>query len=160
MGVEDLAETAFRRHYRQVYSFVRRRSASDAEAEDVAAQVFADASEALSRFRPGSSPVLAWLYTVARRRLADEARRRGRVAAAAQPTTLPRYGREVGGTLRRTIAALPDSQRAVVVLKLIEGWSFREIAERLGVSEAACKMRLGRALERLREELEEEGVTP
>ena len=103
VGVEDLAETAFRRHYRQVYSFVRRRSASDAEAEDVAAQVFADASEALGRFRPGSTPVLAWLYTVARRRLADEARRRGRVAAASEPANPSQYGREVAAVLRLSL---------------------------------------------------------
>jgi len=80
--VEELAETAFRPHYRQVYSFVRRRAESDAEAEDVTAAVFADAAEALGRFRPGPSPVLAWLYTVARRRLIDEARRRSRFTAA------------------------------------------------------------------------------
>jgi DNA-directed RNA polymerase specialized sigma24 family protein len=59
--VDELAETAFRRHYGQVYSFVRRRSANQADAEDIAAEVFADAAEALDRFRPGASPVLAWL---------------------------------------------------------------------------------------------------
>jgi DNA-directed RNA polymerase specialized sigma24 family protein len=46
------------------------------------------------------------------------------------------------------------------VLKLVEGRSFREVAERLELTEAACKMRFSRALERLREELEKEGVEP
>lgn len=158
--MEELAETAFRRHYRHVYSFVRRRSANDADAEDVTAQVFADAAEALGRFRPGSSPVLAWLYTVARRRLADEARRRSRVVVLAPNEGAAEYGADVAAALRRAIVALPDSQRAVVVLKLIEGRSFREVAQRLGTTEAACKMRLSRALERLREQLEQEGVSP
>jgi RNA polymerase sigma factor (sigma-70 family) len=157
--VDELAEKAFRRHYGQVYAFVRRRSASEADAEDIAAEVFADAAEALDRFRPGASPVLAWLYTVARRRLADEARRRSRIAPLAVHEP-PEYGRDVAAVLRRGIAELPASQRAVVVLKLIEGRSFREVAERVGTSEAACKMRLARALERLRDHLEEEGVEP
>jgi RNA polymerase sigma factor (sigma-70 family) len=157
--VDELAEKAFRRHYGQVYAFVRRRSASEADAEDIAAEVFADAAKALDRFRPGASPVLAWLYTVARRRLADEARRRSRVTPLA--VHAPReYGRDVAAVLQRGIAELPESQRAVVVLKLIEGRSFREVAERLGTSEAAAKMRLARAVERLREHLEKEGVEP
>lgn len=158
--MEDLAARAFRRHYRQVYSFVRRRSPTDADAEDVVAEVFADAAETLARFRPGRSPVLAWLCTVARRRLADEARRRGRAARLEPVQATPQYGAELAGSLARSIAALPEPQRSVVVLKLIDGLSFREAAQRLGISEAACKMRLARALERLRERLEEEGVAP
>jgi RNA polymerase sigma factor (sigma-70 family) len=159
-SVEDLAAHAFRRHYRQVYSFVRRRSPTDADAEDVVGEVFADAAEALGRFRAGRSPVLAWLYTVARRRLADEARRRGRVARLEPVQPTPEYGADVTRALARAIASLPEPQRSVVVLKLVEGLSFREVGDRLGVSEAACKMRLARALERLRAQLADEGIDP
>jgi RNA polymerase sigma-70 factor (ECF subfamily) len=160
MIVDDVAAQAFRRHYRQIYGFVRRRTASDSVAEDIAAEVFADAAAALERFKPGATPVLAWLYTVARRRLADEARRRARTPALAPTDPSVEYGPDLTKALRRAIGSLPERQRAVVVLKLIEGWSFREIADRLGVSEAACKMRLSRALEQLRDALDEEGVRP
>lgn len=157
--MEELAAQAFRSHYGKVYAFVRRRSSTDADAEDVTAEVFADAAERLDRFRPGETPVLAWLYTVARRRLADEARRRARGTPLA-PAASREYGPSVAAALRRAISTLPDAQRSVVVLRLVEGWSFRDIALRLGVSEAACKMRLSRGLERLRKELEQEGVEP
>jgi RNA polymerase sigma factor (sigma-70 family) len=156
----NLAELAFRRHYGDVYRFVRRRTPSWADAEDVTAEVFADAAKALDEFEPGATPVLAWLYTVARRRLADEARRR----AGAPPPVVVReereYGPDVTAALRAAISALPGTQRSVVVLKLVEGCSFREVAERLELTEPACKMRFSRALERLREELEKEGVEP
>ncbi len=56
----NLAELAFRRHYGDVYRFVRRRSSSWADAGDVTAEVFADAAKALDRFEPGATPVLAW----------------------------------------------------------------------------------------------------
>ena len=46
------------------------------------------------------------------------------------------------------------------MLKLLRGVRFAEIAEKLGLSEAAAKMRFVRALEALRAELEREGVTP
>ena len=158
--MDDVAADAFRRHYRQVYGFVRRRTPSDADAEDVVAEVFADAAAALDDFRPGATPVLAWLYTVARRRLADEARRRRRAPAAVLLTPAVEYGPNVARALWRAIDTLPDEQRRIVVLKLIEGRSFREIAASVGATEAACKMRLSRALERLREALEQEGLEP
>lgn len=157
--MNGLAEKAFREHYGRIYSFVRRRTASDADAEDIAAEVFADAAAALERFESGPQPVLAWLYTVARRRLVDQARRRGRTPVAGAGLE-PEYGPEVASALRQAIASLPDAQRAVVVLKLLEGRSFREVASRVHATEAACKMRFSRGLERLREELEKEGVEP
>jgi RNA polymerase sigma factor (sigma-70 family) len=158
--VDEAAADAFRRHYRQVYGFVRRRTPSAADAEDVVAEVFAAAAERLERFEPGAPPVLAWLYTVARRRLADEARRRRRTPVALAASGTVEYGPDVARALRRALDGLPEAQRRVVVLKLIKGWTFREIAEQLGTSEAACKMRLSRALERLRDSLEQEGVEP
>ena len=156
----NLADQAFRRHYGDVVRFVRRRTSSAADAEDIAGDVFADAAKGLERFEPGATPVLAWLYTVARRRLADEARRRARTPALAVAHGEAEYGPDLTAALRRTIGALPETQRSVVVMKLIEGRSFREIAARLDLTEAACKMRLSRALETLRDELEKEGVEP
>jgi RNA polymerase sigma-70 factor (ECF subfamily) len=122
--------------------------------------VFADASKGLDGLELDEKPLLAWLYTVARRRLADEARRRSRTLEPVEPAGERDYGPEVTDALRRAIASLPDGQRSVVVLKLIEGCRFREIARRLDITEAACKMRLSRAVETLREELEQEGVAP
>jgi len=88
----------------------------------------------------------------------DEARRRARAPALVTQSYKLEYGASVAWALRRAIAALPDAQRAVFVLKLLEGRSFREIAARVGATEAACKMRFSRALERLRHQLEQEGV--
>ncbi len=48
---------------------------------------------------------------------------------------------------------LPDQLRAVLVLKEIEGYAHAEIAELLGISEGASRVRLTRALKMLREEL-------
>lgn len=158
----NLAEQAFRRHYDDVYRFVRRRTASTADAEDIAAEVFADAAKGLDGLELDAKPMLAWLFTVARRRLADEARRRSRspVVVDEDVEGAREYGPEIADTLRRAIASLPETQRTVLVLKLVEGRRFGEIARRLDITEAACKMRLSRAVETMREELEREGVAP
>jgi RNA polymerase sigma-70 factor (ECF subfamily) len=155
--VNDVADRAFRRHYDQVYRYVRRRTHDHHRAEELTQQVFADAAASL---RETGGPPLAWLYTVAKRRFADEARKRGAQVALAPAAAPVEYGPEVASSLRQALAALPEGQRQVVVLKLLRGVRFAEIAEQLGLSEAAAKMRFVRALEALRAELEREGVTP
>lgn len=164
----DLVESAFRRHYAQIYRFFRRRTPSADDAEELTQAVFAEAAARLHEFTPGATPVLAWLYTVAQRRLVDAARRGARQHATiaaldaerAQPVGGAEYGASVARALRDAIARLPERQRQAVVMKLLEGRPFAEIAARAGVSEAACKMRFARGLEALRDDLERKGIEP
>ena len=153
----NAAESAFRRHYDQVYRYLRWRTHDHYRAEELTQQVFADAAASLGET---GGPQLAWLYTVAKRRFADEARKRGAQVAPAQTPEAKEYGTGTTAALRTAIERLPDGQRDVVVLKLLRGARFAEIGERLGLTEAAAKMRFVRALEALRTELEGEGVTP
>lgn len=160
----DRSEEAFRRHYAQLFRYIRRRTPDDFEAEDVTQAVFADAAQRLADFKPGASPVLAWLYTVAQRRLADRARRLALQHASLRRLEQSRlghaeteYGNAVATALRDALAVLPETQRTVVVMKLLRGLSFAEIAERVGTSEAGCKMRFARGLQALRDKLEDVG---
>ncbi len=158
--MNEVAERAFRRHYGDVYRYLRRRTGDHHRAEELAQQVFADAVTSL---RETESPSLAWLYTVAQRRFADEVRRdsAGRRIGALTPvvgTPKAEYGADVATALRVAIERLPEGQRQVLVLKLLRGARFAEIGAALEVSPEAAKMRFVRALVALREELEERGV--
>jgi len=158
-GVTGSAEAAFRRHYGDVYRYLRRRTGNHHDAEELTQRVFVDAAAALVRTAPDEP--LAWLYTVAQRRFADEARRTGRQAELLDtPAAELSHGPATVGALRRALATLPADQRAVVVAKLLEGRPFAEIARRAGASEAACKMRFVRGLRTLRTLLEQEGIEP
>jgi RNA polymerase sigma-70 factor, ECF subfamily len=166
-AVGSRTEEAFRRHYAQVFRFIRRRVSSDHEAEELAQLVFADAVSSLERFKPGATPVLALLYTIAQRRLADRSRTLSRresldelVDARLQLVGDAEYGPDVAAAIRKALERLPQQQRQVVVLKLLQGLSFGEIAERVAATEAACKMRFARGLESLRDELRRAGVEP
>jgi len=160
--VNDVAERAFRRHYDHVYRYVRRRTHDHHRAEDLTQQVFTEAVAGLND--SSSSPPLAWLYTVAQRRFADEARRDtvARRLSGLRPVEQEcrEYGDDLSASLRTAIDRLAAGQREVVVLKLLRGARFAEIGERLGISTEAAKMRFVRALEALRTELEEEGLRP
>jgi RNA polymerase sigma-70 factor (ECF subfamily) len=164
--VEGLAELAFRRHHAQIYRYLSRRTGDPDRAEDLAQEVFLDATVALSvaGFSPTSMP--AWLHTIAKRRFADDARR----------LRLPVEGSATDGALdelpaldheeddRRAvidaIALLEPGERGVITMRLLRGCSFREIASALEISEAAAKMRFQRALAVLRRELKQQGVGP
>lgn len=162
---EDRAATTFRQHRRAVYRYLLRRTNDPHEAEELTQRVFVDAAVALSRaaFQPDS--MLAWLYTVAERRLIDELRRRSNAAETVRQFAQlspgrshpPQYGVAVAETLRAAIAELPAEQCSVVVMKILEGRTFAEIASSLGSTEGACKMRFSRALRTLRSQLEHEG---
>jgi RNA polymerase sigma-70 factor, ECF subfamily len=162
------ASRDLRQHYREIYRYVRRRSRSDSDAEDVTQDVFVEAARALDTSNiGGEEPPIAWLYTVARRRLIDRARRNARrqevfTDAALELVADPpsEYGGEVSEALRNGIEQLPQAQRQVVLMKLVQGRSFGEIASALDATEGACRMRFLRGLEQLRTFLEEKEVTP
>jgi RNA polymerase sigma factor (sigma-70 family) len=164
--MDDPAAAAFRSHYGALFQFVRRRVGSDAEAEDLTQSVFVQAAAHLESAKGESGPVLAWLYTVAQHRLVDESRRKARRGAngplelASLTRADPCYGSEVASALRDALAGLPESNRSVVVMRLIQGRKFADIAQQLGTSEAACKMRFVRGLAAVRKVFKQEGLEP
>jgi len=127
------------------------------DAEDVVHDVFVGLPEALGRYEERGS-FGGWLKRVTARvalmRLRSGKRRRevGLDSAAERaepPETAERDG------LQAAVDTLPDHLRAVLVLKEIEGYAHAEIAELLGITEGASRVRLTRALKRLRDELED-----
>jgi RNA polymerase sigma-70 factor (ECF subfamily) len=163
--MDDRVTAPWLREYGSVYRFVRRRSASREDAEDVTQEVFVAAAAALARSRlDAEAPPLAWLYTVARRRLVDRLRAAPPESAALDPGALADEGHAYGPTLLEALVdgvrSLDEGQRRVVVMKVFEGRSFAEIAAEVGASEEACRMRFSRGLARLRSLLIEKGVTP
>jgi RNA polymerase sigma factor (sigma-70 family) len=159
--VTDVVDGAFRRHYATVYRYIRRRTGDDDRAEDLAQEVFTAAAAALPTEGDGQPPILAWLYTVAQRRFADEARRSARtMQLEVSPRRQAEYSEPVGSAIATALSRLQPEQRSVVVLKLLRGLSFAEIGEELGITPAAAKMRFSRALAALRADLRKEGVEP
>lgn len=151
-------------NYRRVFRFVRRRVPTSEDAEDLTQEVFANAAARLNEQDIGS-PYLAWLYTVARRRIADEARRTARsptvsLELVAEPPAAEPYGDAVTRTLDAGLASMPDGQRRVVVGRLLRGRSFAELSKELGATEDACRMRFMRGLQHLRQEFTREGLDP
>jgi RNA polymerase sigma-70 factor (ECF subfamily) len=58
-----------------------------------------------------------------------------------------------GAPVRQALGRVKPDQRGALLLHHVGGWSFREIARRFGIREAAAKLRSSRGMARLRDEL-------
>lgn len=151
-----------------VYAAALRRLGGDAHAAaDVAQQVFVAATRDAARLARHAS-VTGWLYAATRNAvinlMRDEQRRKQRERAAGE---LARAN-EADGTaewvrlkpvLDAAMDDLGDADREAVLLRFFEGRAFAEVGRRLQVSENAARMRVDRALEKLRARLAHRGVT-
>jgi RNA polymerase sigma-70 factor (ECF subfamily) len=96
-----------------------------------------------------------WLYAIARNKLIDTLRRRGRQAHVPIDDIGELRGGEQqpvefnGVDAERLIARLKEREREIVVAISIEGASARQVAERLGMTEGAVRVALHRALRSL-----------
>jgi len=144
-------EYAFARFHGDIYAFVLSRLRNRADAEDVTQQTFVDAAAAFAR---GVAPraMRPWLFSVAQRRVADELRRRGRRVVVVD--TDVRQEAPVEPTLARALERLSPEDCRLLFLRFVAERTHLEIAATVGCNEAASKMRVSRAAQRLRRELD------
>lgn len=148
--------------YERIYAYAYRHTGNRADAEDVTGAIFESAYRAYPRFQHQGRPVLAWLYTIAARRVSDFYRRRRPATglhvvgeqADASPGPAERAERawelaELHGALER----LGPSDRQVIDLHYFAGLTHREVADLLGITVNAATVRLHRALKRLGQEM-------
>ena len=123
-----------------------------AEADDLTQDVFVRAWEKLSSFR-GESQFSTWLHRLAINVVLQDRRSRGRRQAWEHSVeNLEQYATAVTqampGTkvdLERAIAGLPPGAREVLVLRDVQGFKYREIAEMKGVGLGTVKAQIHRA---------------
>jgi RNA polymerase sigma factor (sigma-70 family) len=125
------------------------------EADDCLQETLLAALRAYPRLRPGSN-VRAWLLTIARNKAMDSHRSRRRqpvpVGAAVEDGGAEMDGDGPDEELWAAVRALPEKQRAAVVLRFTADLSHREIGAVLDCSEAAARRSLHEGLTKLREE--------
>ena len=131
------------------------------DAEDVVHDVFVGLPEALGHYQERGR-LGAWLARVTTRVALMRHRRRknrrevGLGTADEVAAPLRHDWTSEHSALQRSVNALPVALRSVLVLKEMEGYSHAEIAEMLGISAVTSRVRLLRALRRVRRELTED----
>ena len=148
----------------RVVRFATGRLGDAEKAEDVTSETFESVLRNLGSYRAGTD-FEAWLFTIARRRVADHFRRRSRrreveldetvhpdrhlpaVAGPEEAVLAAERRAEVAGAFRR----LRADQQEVLALRVLGGLSAVQVAEVLGKSEGAVRVAQHRALRSLRE---------
>ena len=158
-------EELVRTHQHRVFGVALRMLQNPAEAEDIAQEVFLRVYRAIGAFR-GDAKLSTWLYGITSNlcvnRLTAASRTRMRhdeEALAQAPSEMPDATAamergEVEAALDQAIAELPDERRIVIVLRDLEGLSYEEIAEALGLELGTVRSRLHRARMDLKSKME------
>ncbi|HEY3367756.1 MAG TPA: sigma-70 family RNA polymerase sigma factor [Symbiobacteriaceae bacterium] len=171
-GDVEAFEQLISQYERKVYNIAYRLTGNHEDASDVAQEAYIRAYSSLPEFR-GDSSFQTWLIRIVNNACLDELRKRrrqrvtsldepltvddgevDRQLAVADPTDNPEQALErveIQRAVQESIDALDEEYRVVVVMRDIQGYSYNEIADALGINLGTVKSRLNRARNALKE---------
>ena len=140
-----------------VYSFVFYRVSNKQTTEDLTSDVFIKALEAMSRFDPSRASFRTWLYQIARNRVIDYYRTHKPTDDLELAATFPAASEVVADLetakerefFRKLLGELSPEQRDLVIMRVCDELSYKEIAEITGQNENNLKVQFGRVVKRL-----------
>jgi RNA polymerase sigma factor (sigma-70 family) len=167
-GGVDAFETLFRQHQRAVYGWILRIVRNPATADELTVEAFWRIYRAHARFDPScgfegwarriaTHAALDWMRSV---RTEHELSAELPADPAAPADADPAISAEIRHKTAQAFQRLPPKLRIAAVLAVVEEQPHKEVAEALGISVAAVKLRVFRALRLLRKDLEQQGIRP
>ncbi len=153
------------RHVVRVYRHIYYLVGNAAEAEDLTAQAFLQAWEAVHRYQQRGAPFVSWLLRIAHN--LGVSYLRSKREGAQLPETLVDHSKQrnpeevaqqrwEGEQVREAIMRLRHEQRQVIILRFVEDLDYREVAEIVGKSVAAVRVIQHRALNALRKQIKQQ----
>lgn len=159
----DALEAFYREHLEGVQRFIARRVSDPQDAADLTAEVFLAAIDCSHQYRSDFGAPAAWLYGIARHVVAGHYRSAGRAVRAStrirardwlDEDATERLAAKIDAernarSLYKALADLPERQRAVVELVVVDGLGLGEAAKALGISSTNARVRYHPARKRL-----------
>jgi RNA polymerase sigma-70 factor (ECF subfamily) len=140
----------YRNHAPEVFRFALYLSGERAEAEDITAETFARAWASPEAIR--AATVKGYLFTIARNLFLQSLRKKSRRAELSAETPDPQPGQLARAEQREELRAvlarlqqLPETDRAALLMRSLDGMPYEEIARALGISLPAAKVKVHRA---------------
>ena len=160
-GDERAWRDLIERYQQPVHALIWRLFAGRARhrVEDLVQETFVRVLRALPEFDPaGTATLSTWMLTIATRLALNELRKPELARIESEPEGIERADvaaerRRLGRAIAEGVAALPDAQRAVFVLREYHGLEYQAIAGALEIELDTVKSRLSRARASLRERL-------
>ncbi len=139
----------------KIYRYIYYKVGSLSDAEDLTAQVFLKAWEAIGTYQWTERPFSAWLYRIAHNLVVDYFRTKRDLSSLDELPSLEERGPSLeeltqrhltADTLRRAIARLTPDQQQVILLRFLEGYSTEQVAQIMGKQPGAVRTLQHRAL--------------
>ncbi|MFT3708582.1 MAG: sigma-70 family RNA polymerase sigma factor [Archangium sp.] len=156
---EDAAfDAIYSRHAGTVFGFLNKLTRDSAMAEDLVQITFTSMVRSRDRFLD-SMKLTPWLFTIAanaargvhRQKVVRERTAHEQKASAEVVSEQPTYDPGLRRAVDEALVKLPEAQREAVVMHKVQGMSFEEIAEVMGVSSTAARIKAHRGYAKLRE---------
>lgn len=158
-------EKLYLTYQHSIYNLAYRMCGEHNEAEDLSSDIFLALLIKIKKFK-FRSHFSAWFYKLATNLCLDRIRRKKKFSFQSldevKEQTLTQQGfpcdfdpakEDLERSVQSALNSLPQKQRMCIILRDVEGFSYRRISEILGISEGTVRSRLSRARERMRREL-------
>ena len=153
----------YNKHVSRVYRHIYYMVGNPPEAEDLTAQAFLQAWQAIERYQIRGAPFVSWLMRIAHN--LGVSHLRSRKPSTELPETLVDRSREGnpddvlqrqadGDHVREAILQLREEHRRVIILRFVQDLAYREVAEIVGKSVPAVRVIQHRALNALRKQMQ------
>jgi len=161
---EEAFAAFYRRHARPLAAYFVRRTGNPELAADLTAETFAQALAGRRNFEPSKGMATAWLYGIARHKLArtlergrveDRARRRLGMAGPTLDDEALELVTDSDRVVAQMLESLPEDQRQAIEAHVVHERGYEEIAAAARTSEAVIRKRVSRGLGALRRKLGE-----
>jgi len=159
-GTLDDFDPIYREFVKPIYGFIYRRTLHRETAEDLTSVTFMKALENIHSYKSSKGAFGAWLYRIARNTITDSYRTSHPtadienvwdLASDDQTETLTEHGMAFD-QIQEALQKLSPEKRDIILMRLWDGLSYKEIAAITGKTESNCKVIFCRTLERLRAE--------
>ncbi len=159
-GDVDAFDKLYRLHVKLIYAYVNRFISCEADVKDIVSNVFTKAISKLKNFKARCS-FATWLIRIADNAIKDFFRKRCHysdapvedIALVEQPSDRIAEAQVIKIIVHESLEILTPKQREVLVLHGLQGYTFKEVAGKLSVTERAVKSRYYLAIEHLRKHL-------
>ena len=144
--------------HRELTAYAAAMTHDRSSAEDLVQETFLRALSHMDELRPmGQKPCRSWLYKTARNLYIDQVRRLSReVPQSGELLEQAAFEEDLSqGMVAQLVGRLPESERAIFILRYFEGYNARELGEMFSLPPATVRSRLASAKGRLRKWINE-----
>jgi RNA polymerase sigma-70 factor (ECF subfamily) len=167
-GSREAADCLIRLHYDEIFRFVRKQTANEDMALDLTQEIFIGMLRAIARYDEKKAGFRTWLYKIAANKIVDYFRSRAAHIAEtlpideAEPIGEADFTRQIEDSdfaerVCAYIEALPGDTQRVFRLHVFGGYTFKQIAEALELSESTAKTAYYRLVNTLKKEFSDDG---